>query len=72
MAQSQTYEVHDENQIRELVFKTSLVTIARLYVFTQPLRHGQDVTLGQFSSGFIAILNSEFSFLLTICLTKAK
>ena len=33
-----------------------------VYVFTQPFRHGQDVTQGQFLSGVRLNLNSSYSF----------
>ena len=43
--------------------------VMTMYVFTYLIHHKQDVTIFQWST---ASLNSDFSFSLTCCLTKAK
>ena len=43
-----------------------------MYVFIQHLRHGLDVTQGQFSSGVKLVWIQELFFFYTGCLTKFK
>ena len=55
-----------------LIYENNIYFDSMMFVFTQPLYHGQDVTHGQFFKRNKADLNSEFSFSETGCLTKAK
>ena len=43
-----------------------------LYIFTQPLRHDQDVIQGWFLSGILQVFKSEFTFCETSWPIKAK